>query len=115
MPKDRSREQSALKFLEGSLTIRVKDEGYIMSSEVNQWFSNDAVFPNESPVEIIKAKEGLNALDRPGWLLVSDDLDLLGVDLDAVYTNDKSKILCLLDAELAFLDVRLKASVYQAL
>ena len=54
----------------------------------------------------------MNALYYLRWLLVSDDLDLLRVDLDIVDTNDKVEILNLNNAELVFLNVRLKASVY---
>ena len=83
-----------------------------MSSKSNQGFSNNAVFPNKTPVEIIKTKEWLNAFYRPRWLLVPDNLDLLRVDLDTVGANNKAKILSPSNAKLIFLDVRLEASVH---
>jgi len=58
-------------------------------------------------VEVIKAKKGLDAFYSIRGFLVTDYLNLLRVNFNSFYTNDKPKVLYLFYSEFIFLNINL--------
>ena len=85
------------------------------SSQLGQGSGDPAIVLNEPVVEVTETQEGLYTFNGLWVLPVSDDLDLLGVHLNAVCANDKAKVFGPLDSKLTLFDICLKAGILESL
>jgi hypothetical protein len=58
-------------------------------------------------IEVVEAKEGLDPFYGAKGFLVADCFNLLKVNLNSFYTNNKPKVICLLYPKLIFLNINL--------
>ena len=58
-------------------------------------------------IEVIKAKEGLDAFYSIRGLLVVDCFNLFRVNFNLIYTNNKPKIFCIFYPKFVFLNISL--------
>jgi len=68
---------------------------------------NYSIVTDKVVIEVIEAKEGLDPFYGTREFLVTDYFDLLRVNLNSFYTNDKPKVLYLFYPKLLFLNINL--------
>jgi hypothetical protein len=69
------------------------------------------IITDKLSIEVTESQEGLDCLYYIGGFLIIDYLDLLWIDSDTIYTNNKTKVLSLDNPELILLEVSLEACI----
>ena len=84
-------------------------------SQLYKRLSYNSVIIDKPIVVIIKAEKGLNALYIVRGYLVTNYLNLLKVNFNSFYTNNKPKVLYTFYSKFAFLNINLQAYIPQSL
>jgi hypothetical protein len=69
------------------------------------------IITDKLSIEVIEPQEGLDCLNCIGGFLIIDYLDLFWIDLDTVYTNNKTEVLGLGNPKLILLEISLEAYI----
>jgi hypothetical protein len=69
--------------------------------------SYNSIVIDKLVVEVIKAKEGLDPFYSTRGFLVTDYFDLLRINLNSFYSNNKPKVLYIFYSKFIFLNINL--------
>jgi hypothetical protein len=105
--KKRGAKKAMPELLEGYNILCIKVKGIVIIYQAYKGYSNTTVVPDKAVVEVAKSEERLDAFYSTGSLLASNYLDLFGIDLNSISTDNKSEIFRLFDTKLILLDIGL--------
>ena len=107
MTKNWRKNKLIFQFFKSFRIVVIKNKRCIFLGKLYKRLSYNSIVIDKLIIEVIKAKEGLDAFYSIKGLLVADCFNLFRINFNPIYTNNKPKVFCMFYPKFIFFNISL--------